>query len=81
MASAQRFDNPARLAFGLFEMVIAAVSVGLENAALGAKLALGMLSRSVARGVEQRRRRPLCAERAVVADVHPYAAVTVLPGP
>ena len=35
---------------------------------------LGMLARPVARGIEQRRRRVLAAERPVVADVSPDAA-------
>src|SRR5271168_4504931 len=36
-----------------------------------AEMPLGMLPRSIARGVEQRRRRILSAERSIVADIHP----------
>ena len=74
MAPAQRLDDPPRLALGRIEAVVAAVGVGLEKAAPAREMAFGMLRRSVARGVEQRRRRSLSAERAVVADVDPDAA-------
>ena len=74
MAPAQRLDDRTGLAVGKIEAVVAVVSVGLQNAGVTGQMPLGMLARSIARGVEQRRRWVLAAERPVVADVDPDPA-------
>ena len=71
MAPAQRLDDRAGLAVGKIEAIVAVERVGLQNAGVTGQMPLGMLPRSIARGVEQRRRRVLAAERPVVADIHP----------
>src|ERR1700733_14600594 len=59
---------------GRIKSGIAAKGVGLEGAAPVRQMLLRMLAAAIARGVEQRRRRVLAAERPVVADVSPDAA-------
>ena len=71
MAPAQRLDDRTGLAVGKIEAVVAVKGVGLQNAGVTGQMPLGMLPRSIARGVEQRRWRILAAERPVVADIHP----------
>jgi hypothetical protein len=53
---------------------IAIERVGLQNAGVAGQMPLRMLARPIARGVEQRRRRILAAERPVVAHVDPDPA-------
>ena len=72
MAPAQRLDDRAGLAVGKIEPVVAVERVGLQNAGVAGQMPLGMFARSIARGVEQRRRRILAAERPVVADIDPH---------
>jgi hypothetical protein len=48
--------------------------VGLQNAGVAGQMPLGMLARPIARGVKQRRRRILAAERPVIAHVDPNPA-------
>ena len=74
MAPAQSFDDPPRFALWPIEPEVAAVGVGLENAAPLGEMALRMFAGAVARGVEQRRRRPLSTEGAVVANIDPDAS-------
>jgi hypothetical protein len=74
MAPAQRLDNWTRLAVGKIEAVIAIERVGLQNAGVAGQMPLGMLARSIARSVEQSRRRILAPEWPVVAHVDPDPA-------
>ncbi len=69
MAPAHRRNDPRRRALWRIEAVVAAVSVGLKKAGPARKMTLRMPGSSIARGVEQRRRRAVFAERAVVADI------------
>jgi hypothetical protein len=71
MAPTQRLDDRAGLAVGQIEAVVAVERVGLQNAGIAAEMPLGMLPRSIARGVEQGRRGILPAEWPVVADIQP----------
>jgi hypothetical protein len=56
---------------GEIEAIVAVQRVGLQNGGIAAEMPLGMLPRSIARGVEQRRRRILAVEWPIVADIHP----------
>ena len=56
---------------GGIELAVAAIGVGLQDAAPGGQMALGMLARAVARVEEHRRRRRPPAERPVVAHIGP----------
>ncbi len=71
VAPAQRLDDRTRLPVGKIEAIVAVEGVGLQNAGVTGQMPLGMLPRSIARGVEQRRWWVLAAERPVVADIHP----------
>ena len=53
------------------QLAVATIGIGLQDAAVGGQMALGLFARTVARVEEQRRRRRLAAERAVAADVGP----------
>jgi len=46
--------------------------VGLQNAGVTGQMPLGILPRTIARGLEQRRRRVLVAKWPGAADGHPY---------
>ena len=73
MTPTQRLDDRPRLALRPIKPVVTAIGVGLQDAAPAAQMSFGMLGRPIARGVEQRRRRPLSAEGAIVADIDPDA--------
>ena len=62
MAPAQSLENRAGFAIGKIEAVVAVKRVGLQNAGIATEMPLGMLPGSIARGVEQRRRRILASE-------------------
>ena len=71
MDPAGRFQDRPRLAIGFVQLVVAAVSVGLENPGVVGEMRLGMLAGSIARVIEHRRRRRGAAERPIVAHVDP----------
>ena len=56
------------------EPVIAGIGVGLKDAGEAGEMALGVLPPAVWRGVVQRSRWRIAAERAVVADIGPDVA-------
>src|SRR5882757_11548605 len=65
------FPDRSRLAIGLVQLVISAISVSLENPSIIGEMRLGMLARSVARVIEHSGRRRGAAERAIVAHINP----------
>jgi hypothetical protein len=71
MAPAQRLNDQAGFAIGKIEAVVAVKRVGLQNAGIATEMPLGMLPRSIAGSIEQRRWRILASEWPVVADIHP----------
>ena len=73
MAPAQRLDDRTGTPVRKVEAIVAVVGVGLQNAGVTGQMPLRMLASPIARGVEQRRRRVLAAERPVVADVGPLS--------
>jgi hypothetical protein len=74
VAPAQRFDDRPWLAVSKIEPIVAAIGVGLQNAAPARQMAFGMFAGAIARGVEQRRRRVRSAERLIVTDINPDPA-------
>src|SRR4051794_35346874 len=68
------FQDRPRPAARLIELAIAAVGVGLEDAAIAGQMSLGMLAGPVARVVEHCARRRLSPERLVVAHIDPDPA-------
>src|SRR5436309_6250169 len=66
-------DGP-RPAARRIELAIAAVGVGLEDAAIAGQMSLGMLAGPVARVIEYCARRRLSPERLVVAHIVPDPA-------
>src|SRR5208282_3280449 len=70
MDPAGRFQDRPWLAVGLVELVVAAVSVSLENPGVVGQMRLGMLARPVARVIEHRRWRRGAAEWQIVAHVN-----------
>ena len=71
MDPAGRLQDRPRLAIRLVQLVVSAISVGLENPSVVGEMRLGMLAGAVARVIEHRCRRHGAAERAIVAHVNP----------
>jgi len=71
MAPARRLGNRPRLAPAVVEIAEPGISIGLEDAGVPGKMPSGVLTVSVARVVEDRRRRVRSGERPVVAHIRP----------
>jgi hypothetical protein len=74
VAPAQSLEDRAGFALGKIEAIVALEGVGLQNAGVFSQMPLGMRACPIARGIEQRCRRILAAERPVIADIHPNPA-------
>ena len=70
--AASRIGAPRSL--GVVQLAVAAIGVGLQDAAPARQMLLGMLARAVARVEEHRRRWCPAAERPVVAYIGPTSA-------
>ena len=71
MRPTERFRYRARTSVGVVKAAVARIGVGLKDSAISGEMALGMLGRSIARGVEQRRRRRSSSKRPIVANIDP----------
>jgi hypothetical protein len=71
MSPTQRRCDRSRQAGQLKELIVAIISIGLQNAGKVSQMPEGMLAPPVARGMIQRCRRRPAAEGPVVADISP----------
>ena len=74
MRPACGLPDRAGLAVREIELFVAIIGVGLQDAGVVNEMRLRALACPIARGIEQRRRRPGAAERPVVVDVNPEPA-------
>src|SRR5690606_34191494 len=56
---------------GIVQLVVAAIGIGLQDAAEAAEMSRRMLAAPITRGVIERRRGSVPAERPVIADIGP----------
>src|SRR4051812_9482202 len=71
MCSTGRLDDRPRLTSGLVQLVVAAISVGLEDAGITGQMSGRMVAPAITRIVEHRRRWVRAGKRPVIAYIRP----------